>query len=1768
MKEFQVYGEKKKEGVENRLPQGIYTEFEHVATVALSSTRSKSLQQKFKVDENSVVVLNFQDGSEWIGHPADVQEIYGNTEALRSSAGESFVFDANVGTADTTRGVLQRILIKTMSILKLKPVKDLAKISGRELAQGYDNRVQPNPGVYHIDKNFNLKLVSGNLETLEPHLVLLHGTLSTAKEAFGELQKGGKAIWGELFELYGGQVLALEHKTLSVNPIQNAIDFLEQCSEGIKIDIISHSRGGLVADILATCDSRNTVIGFSTTQLGIVKDKDTRSHGLMLEINALARQKRITIGKVVRVAAPSSGTTILSRRVDHFFNLMLNAVSLALGPASPLYTTAKSFLLELIKLKADPEIMAGLNSMVPDSLFQKALNVPGDFVVSDLYTISGDAEVGGFNLDSLKVLLANLFYGTANDLVVDTGRMLHGIPRLNGVHNFASQDSQTNHFNYFGNENTCEAIVEALNASEKEPALSYTKVISAAGERGVALDLFSLKGVHYSEEHVSGTRDIVILVPGIMGSTLTRNSDRQWVEMSEINKGGIARNLGIKATNVSADGVIEKYYDDFAKHLSKEYDVVTFPYDWRKPLKEAATKFKKVLESAFMHPGKEVHIIAHSMGGLVTRQVMMDHPDTWGAFSANTENKFVMLGTPWLGSHLIMEVLTGHSSRVKQLALIDFKNDREDLLKVFWKFPGVLELLPIGGGDDFAQIKFWNSLKKEAKISRMPDASTHSKELGSFKSYRKQVRDFLDSLSKEDFENVYYICGKAEQTVFGYNLKDRIFSSSKRLEYLATSHGDGSVTWETGIPKVLNPANLYYANTTHGDLSIEKQVFEGVSEILKFRKTAKLGTKPPVQRGGENISVVHEFAEPATDPVGVINSLFGNEKATEAVAEEIEVSVVNGDLKIASYPVMVGHFLKDIIFGAEKALDSYLDKRLSQRQDIGYYPGRIGESEVFFNLNTNPHGAIVCGLGSTNKLTPYLLSKTVEMATLKYAMFMRDNYTLPKAKKFARGISFILIGIGFGKLPIEASIRGILIGVTNANKYIKTTGEGLRLIKEVEFVNYYESITSLAYWSISKMNSDHRLAIDLQSGVIKKIGAKKKQLLKDSQENWWHDFDIRVLKEPYSEENPNYRPKIIGFAYSSSGGYASVQREQVFISMDDINILLEKMAGSSKWDKRLSKALFELMIPNEFKDILRNQNNVLIKMDKEAAQIPWEMFYDFDSDETPVSVNSGFVRQLISDDNETLTKTAVSNQNALVIGDPLYENDNLPQLPAAEEEGIRLSNKLTANKYNVDVLIHGTTAAIMQELFTGRYKILHFAGHGIYELDKGKGKAGVAIGNGICIDAAKIQQLGYVPEFVFINCCFSGVINRDDDIYSRERYRLAANVGTQLIEMGVKAIVISGWAVDDAAAKTFSDTFYDKMLEGNRFGHAVQLARSACFEKHKNTNTWGAYQCYGSQYYQFNDNSTKNKENYEYVVASQIYTDLDNLFVSIRYKKRTKERTQEKLKAIIERAEQAKLIDSNIMEREALIYDEMGLFDIALYKFEELFGAGDGDFSIKALERFCIIKSYRLEKEHLDTDMEKIRNLILIGKNPSRLNIVGNAYKLASQYLGKKEKVDYLELAWGYYYDALVASSDQHDGDCLDAFSNVVLTAFLLEKLGENTLLNRLQKIPELEAIENVEEFLKEKSKELEDCDETEQDISVLIGMAEVDTCLLLMTNGELEAIKEKVIQRYKNIFRMIHSPKYLLMEDKQIDFLLTTNLGKAQKEALLEIQEALKKLL
>ncbi|HEX2799987.1 MAG TPA: hypothetical protein VHQ44_10005, partial [Thermoanaerobaculia bacterium] len=88
-------------------------------------------------------------------------------------------------------------------------------------------------------------------------LLFLHGTFSHASAAFSDLARDG-AFEG-LSELYEGRVFAFNHLTVGRSPDENVTALLEAArgaplgsSRGASLDVVTHSRGGLVARLLAS----------------------------------------------------------------------------------------------------------------------------------------------------------------------------------------------------------------------------------------------------------------------------------------------------------------------------------------------------------------------------------------------------------------------------------------------------------------------------------------------------------------------------------------------------------------------------------------------------------------------------------------------------------------------------------------------------------------------------------------------------------------------------------------------------------------------------------------------------------------------------------------------------------------------------------------------------------------------------------------------------------------------------------------------------------------------------------------------------------------------------------------------------------------------------------------------------------------------------------------------------------------------------------------------------------------------------------------------------------------------------------------------------------------------------------------------------------------------------------------------------------------------------------------------------------------------------
>ena len=101
----------------------------------------------------------------------------------------------------------------------------------------------------------DLKALSGSLPGgATPLLVFLHGTASSTTDNFGGLWDRTTLpvppLRSRLNERYGERAYALQHRSLTESPIENALALARALPAGAEVHLVSHSRGGLIGELL------------------------------------------------------------------------------------------------------------------------------------------------------------------------------------------------------------------------------------------------------------------------------------------------------------------------------------------------------------------------------------------------------------------------------------------------------------------------------------------------------------------------------------------------------------------------------------------------------------------------------------------------------------------------------------------------------------------------------------------------------------------------------------------------------------------------------------------------------------------------------------------------------------------------------------------------------------------------------------------------------------------------------------------------------------------------------------------------------------------------------------------------------------------------------------------------------------------------------------------------------------------------------------------------------------------------------------------------------------------------------------------------------------------------------------------------------------------------------------------------------------------------------------------------------------------------------
>ena len=170
-------------------------------------------------------------------------------------------------------------------------------------------------------------------------LLLVHGTFSTAHGAYGHLPRTTMAA---LHETYGDRVIALDHHSVSVTPAENAafLASLVPAGAAIELDVVTHSRGGLVGRELASLSGAGAV--------------DVRG--------------------LVMVASPNAGTVLADR--EHLSDLLDRITDLAQFVPDNGVTDTVGLVLAVLKQLAVGAVggLDGLMSMNPSGDYLAELN--------------------------------------------------------------------------------------------------------------------------------------------------------------------------------------------------------------------------------------------------------------------------------------------------------------------------------------------------------------------------------------------------------------------------------------------------------------------------------------------------------------------------------------------------------------------------------------------------------------------------------------------------------------------------------------------------------------------------------------------------------------------------------------------------------------------------------------------------------------------------------------------------------------------------------------------------------------------------------------------------------------------------------------------------------------------------------------------------------------------------------------------------------------------------------------------------------------------------------------------------------------------------------------------------------------------------------------------------------------------------------------------------------------------------------------------------
>lgn len=980
---------------------------------------------------------------------------------------------------------------------------------------------------------------------------------------------------------------------------------------------------------------------------------------------------------------------------------------------------------------------------------------------------------------------------------------------------------------------------------------------------------------------VRGEGDPVLIVPGILGSSLgtpgnflTRNTI--WFDPVSLTRGE-AMNLRLTAAgNSAADvlGVVPVAHTFLRLRLKRQgYDVRYFAYDWRQSIavsgKRLATFVRKLKPDT-------VHIVAHSMGGLVSRAALKVGMPNIG--------RVVMLGTPNRGSFSPVEVLQGINSNVKLVAKLDVHHDAEELTKkVFSTFPSVYEMLPrpeVFDGIDLFDRTDWPSDTLRPSQPKLDAAQ---------QTWTKLV---------DDHQSLRLIAGYNQKTVTSLTA-----DQSGRFLYAATTLGDGTVPLTfcelSGVP-------TRYVQESHTGLLRDRDVARAVGDLLQSGQTSRLEEQPnrniarsdarpetfrqsdferepnvfSNRRGAaidpDQYALIAETAMsmsslPLTDALEAVSDraaveprqsmplhipmgsrltadiTFDRHVISRDAESQLEVELYHGNIFDAPYRALVlGTFSNVDPAGPAAVLDRMTHGAVSELLMRRMFAGETGK---VFVMPTGRNAlkadyVVFAGLGEYNRFIadPRSILEMVSRNILKTLMHCGVD-------EFAT----VVYGANSGQ-PIRSAIESFMKGYLEALKGSNTALQSVRFrrvgICEMDAERYAELKDEAFRIGGTDLCRSVRLRLHeakYPAMQITPVSAPADRATLDENLSLPIVYlAVRVDTDPDEDTRWTVHSTVL-----TSGGKATVFPSATLVQRDALDAAVHDVVTSNSNNLvQHGEKLKRMVFTQDFIEVLQHSlqpigpnqavPHLTIIHDPLASRVPWEslplLTSQPDTGALPC-LQSGVSRRYRSNSAASLAKFLEERQQTSVLS-VLLVIDPTSDLPGAEDEGTRIISLLSqTNEATFDVLWQdaATRESILEMMQTGKYDVVHYAGHAAFDAEN-RERSGLLCagltpsGRKSILTGRDLAGLNRLPSLIFFNACETGRIRQRSGVDEADAGEHQSGVAEALLNGGLAQFVGTYWPVGDAPAKIFAERFYPALIEGETVREAVRLGRAGILE--------------------------------------------------------------------------------------------------------------------------------------------------------------------------------------------------------------------------------------------------------------------------------------------------------------------------------------------------